>query len=238
MLARSREDRRDHRERDGAPRHRAPDRASQRRCLGARRMKAKSPATLSTALYFESPARPRPTPATSQRPQVGPRSGGAAKNNRASAQAARAKPNSRAAVGHDPRSGGGEEERGDVQREERDDRGAGAEQVERQTAENPAGRGEQDDERQARRRRLRRTRERRNGRSTDAEGDGRNRRGSGSERSRAYSSHRFRARALQAKTILAARKPAMIATARRFWRSTSFDRPTMRAPIAQDAAAA
>ena len=110
------EDRRDHRERQ---RRRDIGRriAQPAPALGVRTTKTASPATLSAALYFDSPATPSPAPAASQRRQIARRPDGLTKNNRASAQAAGGKAEQEGPVGHDPGPGGGEEERADVEGE-------------------------------------------------------------------------------------------------------------------------
>ncbi len=199
MLARSRR-------KPGSPsraqarrRRRAPDPSATVGAPGARTTKAASPATLSAALYFDSPARPNPAPAASQRSQIARRPAGLAKNSFASAQAAAARPNNRGPSGtiHVPAEA---KKKGLTLRAKTAMTPARrAEQVGRQAIEDPAGRGEERDERQTRANPFAERARRRNGRSIGAKADGRNKRGSAPARSRAYSSRRFPARARSAK---------------------------------------
>ena len=150
----------------------------------------------------------------SHRPKAA-RGDGASKNSRASVAAAPASAKSSAAVGHHPGPGRSEEERRQVEREERDQAGARAEQAARQRERQPARRGEQRRRTAGASPRLRRARARRNGRSIDAAADDRNRRDRAGARRRSCRTSSEPRPSAAAKASRASAKTAISASAGR-----------------------
>ena len=123
---------------------------SQCRCLGESNTNAASPAAVSAALYFASPARPRPTPMRSQNDHAKGLPVGFGKNRRAAANTATAKPKSNGPSGTIQLPAEAKKKGRDVQGKKRDQRRPRPEQLSGEAIVYPTGCEEQHNKRRTR----------------------------------------------------------------------------------------